>query len=73
MNKNAGIFITMNPAAKGYGGRQKLPENLKQLFRPVVMAKPNDCHIATVILHTEGYKQADELGKRLVTLFDLAR
>ena len=23
VNKNAGIFVTMNPAGKGYGGRQK--------------------------------------------------
>ena len=38
VNHNAGIFITLNPATKGYGGRQKLPDNLKQLFRPVVLS-----------------------------------
>lgn len=38
VNHNAGIFITLNPATKGYGGRQKLPDNLKQLFRPVVFS-----------------------------------
>jgi len=33
VNGNAGIFVTLNPAGKGYGGRSKLPDNLKQLFR----------------------------------------
>ena len=50
VNSNAGIFITMNPAGKGYGGRQKLPDNLKQLFRPVAMSKPDNELIAEVRL-----------------------
>jgi dynein heavy chain 2 len=29
VNKNAGIFVPLNPAGKGYGGRSKLPDNLK--------------------------------------------
>jgi dynein heavy chain 2 len=29
VNMNAGIFVTMNPAGKAYGGRSKLPDNLK--------------------------------------------
>jgi hypothetical protein len=33
LDRNTGIFVTLNPAGKGYGGRSRLPDNLKQLFR----------------------------------------
>lgn len=29
VNKDSGIFVTLNPAGKHYGGRSKLPDNLK--------------------------------------------
>ena len=53
----------MNPAGKGYGGRQKLPDNLKQLFRPVVMSKPDNEKIAEVTLFAEGFKVSKKKGK----------
>ncbi|XP_069495113.1 cytoplasmic dynein 2 heavy chain 1 isoform X2 [Ambystoma mexicanum] len=73
LDSNSGIFITMNPAGKGYGGRQKLPDNLKQLFRPVAMSRPDNELIAEVILHSEGFKEAKILGRKLVAIFNLAR
>jgi dynein heavy chain 2 len=42
VNFNSGIFVTLNPAGKGYGGRSKLPDNLKQLFRPIAMSVPDN-------------------------------
>lgn len=73
LNRNSGIFITMNPAGKGYGGRQKLPDNLKQLFRPVAMSKPDNELIAEVILFSEGFKEAKAIGRKLVAVFSLAK
>ena len=73
IDPNSGIFITMNPAGKGYGGRQKLPDNLKQLFRPVAMSKPDNELIAEVILFSEGFKLAKELGRKLVAVFNLSK
>ena len=70
---NSGIFITMNPAGKGYGGRQKLPDNLKQLFRPVAMSRPDNDLIAEVILFSEGFKNAKTLGTKLVAVFSLSK
>ena len=49
IDSNSGILIAMNPAGKGYGERQKLPDNLKQLFRPVAMSKPDNDLIAGVL------------------------
>jgi dynein heavy chain 2, cytosolic len=73
VNMNAGIFVTMNPAGKGYGGRSKLPDNLKMLFRPVAMSVPDNELIAEVLLFSEGFQSAKSLSKKLVELFLLAR
>lgn len=73
IDQNSGIFVTLNPAGKGYGGRSKLPDNLKQLFRPVAMTKPDNDLIAEVILYSEGFKDARNLGRKLVSLFNLSR
>ena len=73
VNKNAGIFVTLNPAGKGYGGRSKLPDNLKALFRQVAMSKPNNELISEVMLLGEGYAHARALGRKLVAVFDTSK
>ena len=73
VNHDAGIFVTLNPAGKGYGGRSKLPDNLKQLFRSVAMTVPNFELIAEVILLSEGFVAARALGRKLVSLFSLSK
>ncbi|GLI62890.1 cytoplasmic dynein 1b heavy chain [Volvox africanus] len=73
VDKNAGIFVTLNPAGKGYGGRSKLPDNLKQLFRSIAMTVPNNELIAEVLLLSEGFNNAKDLARKLVSLFSLSR
>jgi dynein heavy chain 2 len=70
---NAGIFVTLNPAGKGYGGRSKLPDNLKALFRPVAMGRPDNELIAEVLLYSEGFSAAHELACKIVSLFSLSQ
>ncbi|EJW69855.1 hypothetical protein WUBG_19238, partial [Wuchereria bancrofti] len=70
---NSAIFITLNPASKGYGGRQKLPDNLKQLFRPVIMSVPDNELIAETILSAEGFCNAKKLSRKLVSIFNLSK
>ena len=73
VNFNSGIFVTLNPAGKGYGGRSRLPDNLKALFRPVAMGAPDNEIIAEVSLVTEGFQNSKDLASKIVSLFKLSR
>eukprot|EP01105_Mastigella_eilhardi_P022506 TRINITY_DN553_c0_g1_i1.p1 TRINITY_DN553_c0_g1~~TRINITY_DN553_c0_g1_i1.p1 ORF type:complete len:4613 (+),score=1400.71 TRINITY_DN553_c0_g1_i1:1522-13839(+) len=68
VNKNMGVFITMNP---GYAGRSNLPDNLKQLFRSMAMTKPDRELIAQVMLYSQGFHTAERLASKVVPLFKL--
>ncbi|KAK9240220.1 dynein heavy chain, N-terminal region 1-domain-containing protein [Lipomyces kononenkoae] len=67
INKDTGIFITMNP---GYAGRAKLPDNLKKLFRSISMSRPDKELIAEVILYAQGFVAARDLSMKIVPLFE---
>ncbi|KAJ3144485.1 Dynein heavy chain 10, axonemal [Geranomyces variabilis] len=70
LDKKTGIFITMNP---GYAGRTELPDNLKALFRPMVMAVPDLELICEIMLFSEGFTLAKSLAKKMVVLYKLAK
>lgn len=69
VNANAGIFVTLNPASKDYKGRSELPANLKALFRPIAMSKPDNVCIADVTLLADGFSEAKILSQKLVLAF----
>ncbi|KAG9393495.1 Dynein heavy chain, N-terminal region 2 [Carpediemonas membranifera] len=67
LNPGLGVFITMNP---GYAGRQELPDNLKSMFRSVLMTKPDGQIIAEVMLSTHGFVTAATLASKAVPFFE---
>lgn len=73
INNHCGIFVTLNPAGGSYGGRNKLPDNLKQLFRPVVMIHPDNEQISKSLLLCDGFQNASIISKKIIVVFDLAR
>ncbi|KAJ1511492.1 Cytoplasmic dynein 2 heavy chain 1 [Coelomomyces lativittatus] len=73
VNPSACLFVTLNPVGKEYQGRQKLPDNLKQLFRNMAMTYPDIIYICQIELKTFGWKDADTLGRLVVDFFQACK
>ncbi|KAH9389538.1 Cytoplasmic dynein 2 heavy chain 1 [Tyrophagus putrescentiae] len=74
LNASAALFITLNPAGKEYGGRNRIPDNLKSLFLPVAMTVPDSRAIVRFLLLAEGFSEqtAKALGEKVAVWFELA-
>ena len=70
LNPVCAYFITMNP---GYAGRQELPENLKALFRGMMMMVPNFETIMAVKLCSQGYNNYILLATKFFQLYDTCK
>lgn len=66
------VFITMNPAGSDYGGRNKLPDSLARLFRPIGMAHPDRTDIVKALLECSGFLEASTLARQLVETLDIS-
>lgn len=74
INNNAAIFITLNPAGKNYGGRNRIPDNLKSLFLPVSMTIPEIRKIVQFLSLAEGFSQkvTKIFGNKIPCWFEFA-
>ncbi|KAK0158915.1 hypothetical protein PV328_009853 [Microctonus aethiopoides] len=72
LNPNCCVFITMNPSGSDYGGRNKLPDSLARLFRPIGMAHPDRCDIVRALLECAGFSDASTLSRQLIETLDIA-
>ena len=73
LRPTCGMFFTMNPASKKYKGRSKLPQGLKQLYRPITVMVPEYRVICENMLMAEGFLEALILARKFTQLYALCR
>jgi len=69
LNSQCGIFITFNPVLNSH---ISMPENLKVLFRSIIMTTPDKSLIAQTILASKGFENYKSLGSSLSIVFETA-
>lgn len=55
-----------------YAERVELPNNLKQMFRPVAMMVPDTAMIAEVLLFINGFTTSSILATKLTKFYELS-
>ncbi|XP_059098400.1 dynein axonemal heavy chain 7-like [Tigriopus californicus] len=66
--KGCAIFVTAD-SLQNEGGN--IPDNVKVLFRPVTMFSPDFAMIAEHTLRSQGFKECQELAKKLASMVEL--
>ncbi|XP_052751641.1 cytoplasmic dynein 2 heavy chain 1 isoform X2 [Galleria mellonella] len=67
-----GVMATLNPAARGYGGRRELPAALQRALRPAAGRAAAPVPLAARLLAAAGVPHAPDLALRLHDVFHLA-
>lgn len=71
-----GVAATLNPAARGYGGRRALPPALQHVLRPLALRPPARAALAARLLAAHAAHprlRPDALADDLDAVFTLAR
>ena len=63
----------MNPSSKEYGGRSKLPQNLKEIFRIINMTKPDKLIIIDILLISLRFSNNKTLSQNLMLFLQKAQ
>ncbi|ORM39572.1 Cytoplasmic dynein 1 heavy chain 1 [Babesia sp. Xinjiang] len=70
LNRNVGIFVTINP---GYISRSSFPLNMRMLCRPIVMEKVDLKEIIHVMLELNGITGSNKISNQLWDILNCCR